>query len=93
MRDLKWTRKTTRKVARQLRRLDIRVSANTVGRLLKAMGFSLRGNHKNLEHKWDIRAIMHYKRIIARMSPFSSRCAGVCPKTGENGFERMDLRC
>ena len=49
MRDLKWTRKTTRKVARQLRRLDIRVSANTVGRLLKAMGFSLRVNHKNLE--------------------------------------------
>jgi len=29
-----------------------------VGRLLKAMGFSLRGNHKNLEHKGDIRAIM-----------------------------------
>jgi Rhodopirellula transposase DDE domain len=49
MRDLKWTRKTTRKVARQLCRLDIRVSANTVGRLLKAMGFSLRVNHKNLE--------------------------------------------
>ena len=49
MRDLKWTRKTTRKVARHLRRLDIRVSASTVGRLLKAMGFSLRVNHKNLE--------------------------------------------
>ena len=46
---LKWTRKTTRKVARQLRRLNIQVSAKTVGRLLKAMGFSLRVNHKNLE--------------------------------------------
>jgi hypothetical protein len=49
MQGLKWTRKTTRKVARQLRRLNIRVSAKTVGRLLKAMGFSLRVNHKNLE--------------------------------------------
>ena len=49
MHGLKWTRKTTRKVARQLRRLNIRVSAKTVGRLLKAMGFSLRANHKNLE--------------------------------------------
>jgi len=46
MHGLKWTRKTTRKVARQLRRLNIRVSAKTVGRLLKAMGFSLRVNHK-----------------------------------------------
>ena len=46
---LKWTRKTTRSVARELRRLRIRISANTVGRLLKAMGFSLRVNHKTLE--------------------------------------------
>jgi hypothetical protein len=49
MSGLKWTRKTTRKVARQLGRLSIRISANTVGRLLKEMGFSLRVNHKNLE--------------------------------------------
>ena len=49
MQGLKWTRKTTRKVARQLCRLDIRISANTVGRLLKEMGFSLRVNHKTLE--------------------------------------------
>lgn len=49
MQGLRWTRKTTRKVARQLRRLDIKISANTVGRLLKKMGFSLRVNHKHLE--------------------------------------------
>jgi hypothetical protein len=36
-------------VARELRKLDIRISAKTVGRLLKKMGFSLRVNHKNLE--------------------------------------------
>jgi len=49
MQSLQWTRKTTRKVARELRRLRIRISAKTVGRLLKIMGFSLRVNHKNLE--------------------------------------------
>jgi hypothetical protein len=49
MQSLQWTRKTTRKVARELRHLRIWISAKTVGRLLKKMGFSLRVNHKNLE--------------------------------------------
>jgi Rhodopirellula transposase DDE domain len=49
MSDLKWTRKTTGKIARQLARLNIRVSPKTVGRLLRDMGFSLRVNHKRLE--------------------------------------------
>ncbi len=46
---LKWTRRGTRKITRQLHRLGIPISANTVGRLLKQMGFSLRVNHKKLE--------------------------------------------
>ena len=46
---LKWTRKTTRNIARQLRKLAIHISANTVGRLLNDMGFSLRVNQKTLE--------------------------------------------
>ena len=49
MRGLKWTRRATRTIARQLRRLPLRISASTVGRLLKKMGFSLRVNHKRLE--------------------------------------------
>src|SRR5437667_317750 len=49
MHGLKWTRKTTRNVAQELRQVDIRISAKTVGRLLKHLGFSLRVNHKNLE--------------------------------------------
>jgi len=49
VRGLKWTRKTTRKIARQLCQLDIWISAKTVGRLLKKMGFSLRVNRKTLE--------------------------------------------
>jgi hypothetical protein len=46
---LKWMRKTTEKVAEQLKRLKIDVSPNTVGRLLKGMGYSLRVNHKKKE--------------------------------------------
>ena len=46
---LKWTRKTTAKIAKQLKRVGIRVSAKTVGRLLKQMKFSLRLNLKCLE--------------------------------------------
>ena len=43
MSHLKWTRKTTGKIAQQLQRLDIQVCANTVSRLLYDMGYSLRG--------------------------------------------------
>lgn len=46
---LKWTRKTTKKIAKQLKRLKIRVSPNTVARLLKGMGYSLRVNCKKVE--------------------------------------------
>ena len=45
----KWTRKTTAKIAQQLKRISIQVSAKTVGRLLKQMNFSLRLNLKCLE--------------------------------------------
>lgn len=48
MTGLKWTRKTTEKITTELGNLDIRVSANTVGRLLNQMDFSLRVNHKKL---------------------------------------------
>lgn len=49
MTGLKWTRKTTQKISVELNRLKINVSANTVGRLLKQMGFSLKLNQKSLE--------------------------------------------
>lgn len=45
----KWTRKTTAKIAQQLKRTGIRVSAKTVARLLKQMNYSLRLNLKCLE--------------------------------------------
>jgi hypothetical protein len=45
---LKWTRKTTDKIARQLKRLGIAVGRNTVGRLLREMKYSLRTNRKKI---------------------------------------------
>ena len=48
MTDLKWTHKTTAKIAKELQTLGIDISPNTVGRLLKQAGYSLRVNHKKL---------------------------------------------
>lgn len=48
MTGLKWTRRTTAKVATELQSLGIEVSDRTTARLLKQMGFSLRVNHKKL---------------------------------------------
>lgn len=46
MSGLKWTRKTTEKIANELNSLGISVGRSTVGKLLKKMGFSLKVNHK-----------------------------------------------
>ena len=45
---LRWSRRTTAKVALALGDFGIRVSPNTVARLLHQMGYSLRVNHKKL---------------------------------------------
>jgi hypothetical protein len=45
---LKWTRKTTAKIAAELQEVGIDVGPRTVARLLKQMGYSLRVNHKKL---------------------------------------------
>jgi len=46
MSGLKWTKKTTQKIADELNWLGIKVSKNTVGMLLKEMKYSLRANSK-----------------------------------------------
>lgn len=46
---LKWTRKTTRKIAKELKAININVSGKTVARILKNMGYSLRVNQKSIE--------------------------------------------
>ncbi|MBI1875409.1 MAG: hypothetical protein HYS05_16190 [Acidobacteria bacterium] len=45
---VKWSRRTTRKIAEQLATLGIGVSKNTVGRLLKQLQYRLRVNRKQI---------------------------------------------
>ena len=49
MSPLRWTTKSTRKLAAELTRQGHRVGADTVGDLLRAEGFSLQGNAKTTE--------------------------------------------
>jgi hypothetical protein len=48
MTGLKWTRRTTAKIAAELKAFGIDVSPKTVARLLKQLGFSLRVNQKKV---------------------------------------------
>lgn len=48
MTGLRWSRRTTESIAAALTALNIRVSANTVARLLHEMRYSLRVNHKSV---------------------------------------------
>ncbi len=48
MTGIKWTRRTTEKIACELRAGGIEVCANTVAKLLKGLRFRLRVNHKKL---------------------------------------------
>ncbi len=51
---LKWTKKTTQKIADELKRFGNNICANTVGRLLKKLKFSLRVNHKKNESNSNV---------------------------------------
>ena len=51
MSPLRWTTKSTRKLAAELTAQGHKVSADTVGDLLQAEGFSLQGNAKTVEGK------------------------------------------
>ena len=50
MTDLKWTRKTTGKIAAELALIDICVSKTTVGKILKGLNFSLKTNVKSISN-------------------------------------------
>jgi len=50
MSDLKWTRKTTQKIADELANADIKISKTTVGILLKDLNFSLKTNVKRISN-------------------------------------------
>ena len=46
---IKWTKITTRKITDALAAENIHVSSNTIGKLLKDMGYSLKVNYKKIE--------------------------------------------
>ncbi len=50
MKDLKWTRRTTKKISEELAAAGIMVSKTTVGRILKELDFSLKSNVKKLSN-------------------------------------------
>ncbi len=50
MSNLKWTRKTTQKIADELSAADIKVSKTTVGKILKDLDFSLKTNIKTISN-------------------------------------------
>lgn len=68
MSPLRWTTKSTRKLAEQLTRQGHRICADTVGDLLREEGFSLQSNAKTLEGKQhpDRDAQFHYLNEQAR---------------------------
>ena len=68
---LKWTRRTTAKLADELRGLGIHVCPQTVARLLKAMGYSLRVNHKKLAGASNPNRDQQFQHITA----LRERCA------------------
>lgn len=50
MSHLKWTRKTTQKIADELAMIDIKISKTTVGKILKNLDFSLKTNIKTISN-------------------------------------------
>ena len=72
MSTLKWTRRTTGKIAQELGRVGITVSRRTVGRLLHELHYSLRVNRKQLgtdsspDRDRQFRYITQQRREFAR---------------------------
>jgi Rhodopirellula transposase DDE domain len=67
---VKWTRRTTEKIAQELATLGIEVCANTVAGLLKQLGFRLRVNHKKLTKKHDPTRDAQFAYIAAQREHF-----------------------
>lgn len=76
MRPLRWTCKSTSELARELTKQGHRISADTVGRLLKARNYSLQGNRKRFEGKQHPDRNAQFEYIAATVEAFQGRA---CP--------------
>jgi hypothetical protein len=70
---VKWTRKTTGKIAGQLKLLGIAVSRNTVGRLLRQMRFCLRTNRKTVSAGSTSDRDRQFRYLCLQRSRFEKR--------------------
>jgi transposase len=61
MSPLRWTTRSTRALAGELTRQGHKVSAGTVGDLLREEGFSLQGNAKTIEEPVKFSALPHFR--------------------------------
>jgi hypothetical protein len=68
---IKWTRRTTEKIATELASAGIEVCANTVAKLLKGFGFRLRVNHKKLNRQDDPGRDAQFAYIAAMRETFT----------------------
>ena len=74
---LKWTRRTTARIAAELQSLGIQVSDRTVAGLLKQMGFSLRVNHKKLSGSAHPDRDAQFSQIAKLRERCTARCLPV----------------
>ena len=70
---LKWTRKSTAKISKALGQIGIQVGRNTVGKLLKAINFRLRVNHKKRSTASPHDRDKQFKRIKRMRHTFTLR--------------------
>jgi hypothetical protein len=70
---IKWTRRTTEKIAAELRAGGIDVCANTVAKLLRELGYRLRVNHKKLTRRSDPNRDAQFTYIAAQREHFAAQ--------------------
>ncbi len=70
---VKWTRRTTRKIAAELNALGIAVGAKTVARLLKDLTYCLRVNHKRVSRGSGPDRNEQFEYISAQRTRFAQR--------------------
>lgn len=70
---LKWSRRTTDKIAQLLQQAGIGISPNTVARLLHQMNYSLRVNHKKLATDFSLDRNQQFDYISALRTRFQRR--------------------